>query len=176
METNNDFLPSNYVQPSNGGGYFKFEKGENRFRILSKPVIGWIDWDNKKSIRSQMANKPQPIDPTKAVKHFWAFVIWDSKSNAIKILEITQSGIQASIAALSKDADWGSPFGYDIKIVKAGEGMETTYTVNPVPHKPITPEIKEMLSKKPIDLNKLFEGADPFDTTNVIKVIEPVPF
>ena len=168
-ETNDSFLPENYSAPSGNSNYYKFDKGENRFRILSKPIIGWLDWDNKKPLRFRMDAKPsKPIDSNKAIKHFWAFVVHDTKSNSIKILEITQSSIQGAISALSKDADWGAPFGYDIKVVKSGDGMETEYVVNPVPHKPITQEVKDLLAAKPIDLEKLYDGADPFDTTKTV--------
>jgi len=161
----NDFLPQDYVAPQGNINYFKFEKGENRFRILSRPIIGWLDWDNKKPLRFRMDAKPsKPIDATKAIKHFWAFVVHDTKTNSIKILEITQSSIQGAIASLSKDADWGAPYGYDIKVIKTGDGMETEYAVNPVPHKPVTQEVKDLLASKPVDLEKLYEGADPFVT------------
>lgn len=167
MENNNDFLPSGYVQPISGGNnYMKIKQGENKFRILSKPIVGWLDWQDKKPLRFDFKNKPNAIDPTKPVKHFWAFVVWNYNDKAINILEITQSSIQQAITALTKDDDWGSPFGYDIKIVRTGEKMETTYTVNPVPHKPITDDVKKAYFEKPVILEKLFKGEDPFSATH----------
>jgi len=171
METNNEFLPQDYVQPTGNMNYYKFEDGENRFRILSKPIIGWLDWDDKKPIRTRLSEgKPSPINSGKAVKHFWSFVVWDSKSDSIKIIEITQSTIQSSIGNLTKDEDWGSPFEYDIKVIKTGDGMETKYAVNPVPHKPISTHIITMVEEKPIDLQKMFDGEDPFDTDKIILI------
>ncbi len=143
----NDFLPQDYEAPvSSAHNYFKFEKGENRFRILSKPIIGWLDWQDKKPLRFRFDKKPTaPIDPKKPIKHFWAFVVWNYKSEALQILEVTQSSIQGAIQSLTRDADWGSPFLYDIKVIKAGELLDTTYTVNPVPHKPVTKEVQAAL-------------------------------
>jgi len=165
----NDFLPTDYVAPQGNSNYFKFEKGENRFRILSKPIIGWLDWNDKTPLRFRMDAKPsQPINPNKPIKHFWAFIVHNAKTNSIQILEITQSSIQGAIQQLSKDADWGAPYGYDIKVVKTGDGMETQYAVNPVPHKPVSQEVKDLLAAKPIDLEKLYDGTDPFVTDKTV--------
>lgn len=170
MKTSNDFLPQGYEQPTSGGNYAKLKQGENKFRILGKPIIGWLDWQDKKPLRFRMKDKPsQPIDPTKAVKHFWAMVVWNYNENQIQILEITQSSIQSAISTLSNDEDWGNPLSYDIKIVRTGEKMETQYAVNPVPHKPLSAEISMALEAKPIKLEALFDGEDPF------KINEP-PF
>lgn len=163
MTPKDDFLPPDYKQPKTSGGYLKFEKGETKFRVLSKPVMGWLDWDNKKPVRFRMPDKPaRPIDPEQGIKHFWAFVVWDYKDNEIKILEITQSSIQSAISALAKDDDWGSPFDYDIKITKSGENLETKYVVSPVPHKPISEEIKQAFKEKPVNLEALFTNDDPY--------------
>jgi hypothetical protein len=46
-----NFLPEEYEEAkekesskSSGDGYMKFKEGENRFRILTKPVVGWLWW------------------------------------------------------------------------------------------------------------------------------------
>lgn len=161
----NDFLPAEYTAPTGGShNYFKFEKGENRFRILSKPIIGWLDWADKKPLRFKFDQKPAAsIDPKKPVKHFWAFVVWNYKTETLQILEITQSTIQGAIQSLTRDEDWGNPFLYDIKVIKTGEGMETAYAVNPVPHKPVSKEIQAELVHSNINLEALFVGGDPFE-------------
>lgn len=164
--TNTDFLPQDYEAPKNGGNYLKFKDGETRFRILSKPVIGWLDWEDKKPLRFRMNEKPaKPVDPKKAIKHFWALVVWDYSENKIKVLEITQSSIQSAIQSLTKDEDWGSPFEYDIKVNRTGQDLETKYTVNPVPHKKMAKEITEALVSTPVNLQALFENEDPFAIT-----------
>lgn len=164
MENNNDFLPTGYEQPKSGGNYMKLQKGENKFRILSKPIIGWEDWDDKKPLRFKMNEKPlKSIDPSRKIKHFWAFFVWNYSTEKVEVLQITQAGIQSAIAGFSKDADWGNPFGYDIKVIRTGEGMETEYQVNPVPHKPISAKVKEEFESNPLNLDALFTGGDPFD-------------
>ena len=50
------FLPKGYEIPTSEGGYMKFAIGENRFRILGKPILGWETWietpeGNKQTLR-----------------------------------------------------------------------------------------------------------------------------
>lgn len=161
----NGFLPEGYEAPKSGNNYMKFEKGENRIRILSKPILGWIDWQDNKPLRFRMNEKPaKPVDPKRPIRHFWAMIVWNYKQDAIQVMEITQATIQQSITSLASDPEWGKPFGYDIKITKTGEGMETSYSVNPSPHKSLTPEIQTAIQMKgEIVLERLYEGGDPFE-------------
>lgn len=157
------FLPENYESPKSSNYYFKLQDGENRIRILTAPIIGWEDWQEKKPIRFTYDNKPQkPIDPKKAVKHFWAFVVYNYADQKIQIMQITQATIRKAIESLCKDSDWGDPYAYDIKILKSGEGVDTEYSVNPVPHKPLDPLIIEMFNENRCNLNALFTSEDPF--------------
>lgn len=161
------FLPQDYETPQGGGSYMKLQQGENKIRILSKPIIGWIDWDNNKPLRFGMKNKPEkPINPTKAIRHFWAILVFDYADNGVKILEITQQTIQSAISNLSKDNDWGNPGEYDIKIVKKGQDKQTEYVVTPSPKKPLTEEQKQAAKDKPVNLDNLFKGTDPFSILN----------
>lgn len=172
-----DFLPQDYEQPKTGGNYMKFENGENRFRILSKPIIGWLDWKDKKPYRFRMNEKPEkPFDPAKAVRHFWAMIVWNYKSGRIEVLEITQAGIQAAITNLFKDADWGAPYGYDIKVSRTGSGLETEYAINPVPHKATAQEIQDAFMSTAVDLERLFDGENPFDVKKGEVLKSDLPF
>jgi hypothetical protein len=162
-----NFLPEDYQAPKPvSQNYFKLQDGENRVRILSRPVIGWEDWTlDRKPVRFRMNEKPaKSIDAKKPVKHFWAFVVWNVNQEEIQLMQITQATIRSSLEALSKDNDWGSPFEYDIKIFKKGEKMETEYTVNPVPHKPVSAYIIQAFKDKPINLSALFTDEDPFSS------------
>ena len=72
------FLPENYQVPKKNTGYLKFGQGTTKFRILSNSITGWIDWKDKKPIRSKNQKEImiKSLDPSK-VKHFWSFVVWD---------------------------------------------------------------------------------------------------
>lgn len=162
------FLPEDYEAPSASGNYMKFAQGENKIRILSQPILGWEDWTaDKKPVRFRYKNKPaQPIDPARPVKHFWAMIVWNYKEERIQILQITQASIRGAIEALSENEDWGAPYFYDIKITKKGEKVETEYNVAPVPHKPTSEAIRKAFHDRPINLEALFDNADPFAITD----------
>lgn len=172
----NDFLPEQYDVPK-GSNYLKLKDGENRFRIMSKPIIGWQDWKDKKPIRFRMSEKPKSsIDPKKPIKHFWAFVVFDYADKAVKILELTQKTIQEAIQNYSRDEEWGSPLNYDLKITRRGSGMETEYSTIASPAKPASEEIKQAYFEKgSINLDALYEGGDPFEQTTSVQN-ENVPF
>lgn len=158
------FLPEDYEAPTTAGNYMKLLPGENKIRILSAPILGWEDWTlEKKPIRFRYKEKPsKSIDPARPVKHFWAMIVWNYKEERIQILQITQASIRNALQALYENEDWGAPYFYDIKITKKGEKVETEYNVAPSPHKPVTEEIKSAFHSKPINLEALFDGADPF--------------
>ena len=179
MSNNTDFLPENYELPKGNSSYMKLEKGENKIRIMSKPILGWVDWTaDKKPVRFRMSDKPSaPIDPKKPIKHFWGMIVWDYKTDQVKVLELTQGSIQNAIKGLATDTDWGAPFSYDIKIVRTGDGMETEYQVNPVPHKPMNDDMQNAFLAKPIQLDLLYSGEDPFTPKGEPTPLEsPVPF
>lgn len=166
----NDFLPNNYEVPSGSDKYMKFVKGENRFRILSSPILGYLWWtetdEGKRTPhRVSMDDKISisEVDPEE-IKHFWAMCVWNYSSEKVQILEITQRGIQKTLRALAKDEDWGSPvFKYDIVITRTGDGMETKYEVLPKPAKKFDEAIVKLFKDMQIDLTALYRGEDPFE-------------
>lgn len=157
------FLPSGYEAPKSSNFYMKFQEGENKFRILSRPIIGWEDWQDKKPIRFQMHEKPlKPIDIKKPIKHFWSMIVWNYNEQEIQILHLTQSTIRKSLESLCADSDWGAPYFYDLKVIKSGEGIETEYVLNPLPHKKLDPAIIERFNERRCNLDALFYNEDPF--------------
>lgn len=163
-----NWLPTDYEAPKGVSGYMKLEEGVNRVRILSAPLIGWEDWHDKKPVRYRYDEKPDtPHDPNRPVKHFWAFVVWNYAASTIQILHVTQASIRKGIEALAHDEDWGHPAQYDIKITKRGEGVDTEYSVNPVAPSPISQEILKAFKEKPIWLEALYDGQDPFKPSDL---------
>lgn len=166
---NNLFFPEGYSIPTQSS-YMKLRQGENTFRVLSSAIIGFEYWtQDQKPVRSKTLFKSIPVDIRRdnngnpqAIKHFWAFVIWNYEAKAIQIFEITQSTIQTSIKALVDNKKWGLPQGYDITISREGEGLDTNYTVMPNPHSEIDQDIINEYGNKNINLDKLFSGENPF--------------
>ena len=171
------FLPKDYAKPKVAGGDYlnKFLKGETRIRVLSSAIVGWEYWrDNSEGrpepVRLSEVPEELPSDIRRKedgspedVKHFWSFIVWDYTDSKIKICHITQSSIQGQIQELVSDEDWGDITSYDIKINRTGEGLETRYATTPAPKKELSIEAAEAFEKKPIDLQALFTGDNPFE-------------
>jgi len=165
----NTFLPKGYEPPAGGGQYIKLQNGENKIRIMSSAITGYIYWTKEdKPVRSPEYPAHTPNIKTDEngktkIQHFWAFVVWDyAGEGAIKIMEVTQAGIRDSLLNLVNDTDWGDPKNYDIKITKTGQKLETRYQVSPVPHREAPANaVTEYLGMN-INLNALYSGGDPF--------------
>ena len=157
------FLPENYKEPVTSN-YMRFDKGDNRFRVLGSATIGWEWWEDtenggRKPFRVRMDGKvPSGTD----TKHFWAFPVWNYQDEKVQILEITQKGIHKSIKALAQNAKWGDPKEYDIVVTRTGDGMETEYNTVPDPKEQIDPKITELYEKMNINVEALYDGGDPF--------------
>jgi hypothetical protein len=163
-----DFFPKDYELPKTPSGYMKLEDGQNKFRILSAPLIGWMYWTkNNKPVRS-----PEPFTSTPEdarldddafkPKHFWNLIVWNYAEKRLQILEITQASIQGPINDLVCNADWGDPREYDITITKKGQKLDTEYTVQPSPQKAVPGEALAAFQAQRINLEALYVGGDPF--------------
>ncbi len=160
-----NFLPADYKPPRASDSYMKIADGENKFRIMSKPITGWEDWIDNKPVRYRNDEKPaKSFDPNKPIKHFWSFVVWNCLAEKIQILHITQATIRNAIMALNTDSDWGSPFYYDLKINKKGEGVKSEYSVNPTPKRDVHDYILEQFEENRCWLEALYTNEDPFST------------
>jgi len=172
-----DFLPDDYETPIGESNYMKFDQGENKFRILSRPVIGWEDWKDKQPHRFPMDQKPdRAMEPNGRIKHFWAMTVWNYKNEAVQLLQITQASIQKAIKGLAEDSDWGNPSEYDIKVKREGEGLDTVYAINPSPKSILEDHIRVAYEEKPINLTALFAGDDPFEVVELEAVDDDLPF
>ena len=171
----NSWSKDEYKVPSSEGKYSRLQEGENRFRILSEPLTGWLLWEDKKPTRFPIDKKPLCVDKDNPVKHIWDLIVWSYDQEAIQILELHQATVKKRLLELANDEDWGDPTGYDIKISKTGAGKETKYSVTAVPHKKVAPEILDALNKTPINLAALFDGGDPFEATGAVQSGE-IPF
>lgn len=163
------FLPEGYKVPQTKSKYFKPQDGENRIRILGPVVMGWEDWKegqngSRTPVRTKYEgenSKPKALGES-PVKHFWAFPVYDYADGEIKVFEATQATIQNGIYTYHMDEDFGDPTGYDIKIVKEGKKLETSYDVVAKPPKEMDEEIKVKWKAKNVDCTKLFTNDDPF--------------
>lgn len=166
--SNESFIPQDYEAPSSGGGFTKLEQGENRFRILSSPLLMWVVWADKKCTRiiyKGDANKPdKPSGENASVKHAWGLIVWNYQTNAVEVLELDKQTLITPLTSYAKDKDWGHPKNYDVIFKKEGSGKDgTKYSFIAKPHSPPSQEIIDAFVENPIDLNQLLiEGGNPF--------------
>lgn len=160
------FLPKDYEVPETASNYMKLKAGEHLFRVLSPAIVGYEYWTTENKpirLKEYPESVPENIKPKSRINHFWAFKVWNYKTESIQILQIIQSTIQDAIKNLHDDPDWGNPSGYDIKITREGESFnDTKYFVVAKPHKELDVKVKEADENTPVDLNLLFKGEDPF--------------
>ncbi len=164
------FLPDKYEVPASPSNYYKLQDGENTFRVLDSAIVGFQYWNVDKKpvrLREQPHTTPADIrlekDGTARVKPFWAFPVWNYDTKQVQILELTQKSIMTAVKAIVDNNKWGNPTNYDITITRVGEGLETEYSVMPNPHSDTTPEIEEAFEARPVNLEALYDGADPFE-------------
>lgn len=173
MNTKNTFLPPSYEIPVKESGYMRLAQGENKFRIMTSPIMGsetWTEKDGeKKPVRCKMGVDVSKIDTGGVIKHFWSMVVWNYEANggkgAAQILHITQSTIQNALRGYAYKEEWGNPKGtngYDIVITRTGEGLDTNYQIIPLPHKKLPDGVEQFVKDLNINLEALFLGADPF--------------
>ena len=166
------FLPPDYKRPEpSGGNYAKLEDGQNRYRILSEAIVGWLYWtaDNKPvRLRERPDVLPANMREGDKLKHMWAFVVWSYRESKVQILELTQASIQGPLDDLVLNADWGDPREYDITITKTGQKLDTEYTVMPSPKKELAMEAQTAYGKTPVRLEALFNGEDPFSPKDIV--------
>ena len=174
-----DFLPKGYKTPEAQSNYMELEEGQNAFRILSSAIVGYKWWTDagegsRKPIRVRTADEV-PTDVKNATdnqakaKHFWAFTVFNYKTQSIQVLELKQQTIMRAIEALVKNVKWGNPKKYDIIIEKVKTGSkdwDVEYNVIPEPPTLLDAGIVELAKNIPVHLDALYNGEDPFAVTD----------
>jgi len=161
------FLPATRPQAvrSTGGAYFKPQDGDNKVRILSDAVIGYVYWTNdNKPVRTReypalTPNIKERNGKADRPKLFWAMLVWNYATNQVETWEVTQRSIQDAIEAYADDEEWGHPNQYDLKISKSGKELDTTYAVIASPAKPAPKEAIEAYESSGISLDSIFSDA-----------------
>ena len=188
-------LPKGYKVPQKPSLYMSLRQGQNKFRILGAPILGYEGWTTIKT--DDGAEKRQPIrhelleqftdgeviqDAKNRIKHFWAMPVWNFADSRVQILEIVQTSIMEKLKALDDNEDWGDMTGYNIVITRTGENLLTEYEVMPSPKSDLDVNAKDAWVKVQndgFDLKQLYTNGDPFKPgapeVNDVKV-EDIPF
>ena len=159
------WLPDNIHEPK-AGSYFKPLKGkQNRVRIIcDKPLVGYVQWtSDKKPVRWKLGDARPEADYGEGTKPrvFIAVAVWNYEERTTQVWEITQRTLQESLDALTRDSDFGHPANYDLKITRKGEGMDTTYSMVPMPGEQ-NEDVVNAIAELRVNLDALLSGEDPF--------------
>lgn len=168
------FLPKDYKVPEGESRYYKFEEGENRFRVLDSAIVGYELWVEGKPIRklrkedftaSELKNADinKFSGNRKIPMHFWFFPIFDYKTKNVRLLEVTQISIMRGMNDFLNDEDYGSnPKEYDFVVTRDESSDKVEYRVKAKPPKPLEAGIMKLYEDMEIDLQAIFKGEDPF--------------
>ena len=170
-----DFLPEGYQTPEVPSNYMTLEEGQNCFRVLSSAIIGYEWWmengeEGRRPVRVRSADEipeevRQATDNRQMAKHFWAFSVFNYKTQTIQILVLKQQTIMRAMEAFTKNPKWGNPKGYDLIIERDRTGSkerDVEYHVIPEPPSPLDEGIVELAKSVPVRLEAMFTGEDPF--------------
>lgn len=167
-----------YSVPKGDSKYLKFEKGETKFLPLDSAATGWEYWTNdNKPVRlkdqpknlATLPNIKEEDNGSYKISHFWSFPVIDCKDGKVKVLEITQKGIQSAILSYVQNDEWGAPvLKYTFTVKREGDGFETKYTTMANPAKAIPDEwlfAWDEAKEAGFDITRLFTNGDPFVET-----------
>lgn len=169
-----DMLPDGYDIVQDKSGYIqvsKLSEGEHRMRILQKPICGWQEW-TAKTCGSPVRYRHQECPKTSLVpgfppEWFWMAPVWSYKEGKVCIITIKQTRLFKALTDLVKNEDWGDFRKYDIKIIKIvdmkkPEKFRNTYSISPVPPKPLSEDILKAIRENPVDLEAIWDGGNPW--------------
>ncbi len=130
-------LPTNYEVPESGSGsvFLKLQNGTNQFRILDVPLTGYV-WfeETPDGLRPKRTRDIGDVPSGEKPKHFWFVPV--AMEGSVKLIEITQKTILNELAMLDRSPVWGNLSGYEVIVTRSGDGLETTYSVQPCPKTP----------------------------------------
>lgn len=170
-------LPNSFKPQAGGGGRYtlsSLKSGEKvKVRILSDYITGNVVWsdleDGKRSPFRAREGQPIPtgrigVNPMNGeperIRQFIAAICWNYATEQVEIFETAKATIIDAIYELEQSEDWGDSKGYDITVSKSGQGTDTKYSVLPSNQS----AFKVKADIKGINLEALFDGADPFNS------------
>lgn len=160
------------------GDYLKLREGENKFRVLSKAIIGYIYWKKVKNADNKEVEKPVriPLDEITSLdihiqpKQFIAFFVYNYEAEKIQILSTDKKTVIKGILDFTQDEEWGEASQYDLKVKKTKTNPDDRFSVNYSVKASIPTVLDKSIEEKWIysgftkeHLYLLFEGIDPFE-------------
>jgi len=147
------------------GKFVKLDKGDNIFRFLDAPVIGYLWWDDNKVCTrvKTAAEAPDNVD----LNYFWHFPVW--MDDEVRYMEIKQKSVLKQIKSITESDPGYKDLGeYDIKVTGDGDGKDRRYTTVPLPIKPLSDEAVQAweADKEFWEPEKVFESGTEVTSEN----------
>ena len=135
--------------------------GKNRcFRFTQQPTAEEIEQEMGSEYRRKMRDgKPD------ALKAAIAFPIWNYDEAEVQLCEITQKRLIAAFDEIANTEEYDDFDSIDFTIAKEGSGLETRYTLTPLPAKKDAKEQVEEawnVARKTISMEAYVSGDNPF--------------
>lgn len=163
------FFTQNYERQSAAEGqYLRLAPNTTAtFRVITQPVEGLQIFDGNNRPHRWRIGEPAPSivhELNERPKAFAAFGVWHYEDNAPKIYHLTTRGVLLDLANIAEIE--GSPFEYDIQVVRKGAGLDTKYYTKVTARGEASPEVKAAADAwaKTLNLDALFTGDNPFNT------------
>jgi hypothetical protein len=175
---------------STGGGYLSLSKlpdgGSARFALLSdEPLEFYESWGSANGTNKPFRFDFEPtyedvvaemgeFEPregrggpgTADIKFAIAVPIYSYESGKVQVLQITQKSILKELDAISQLEDYSNLLEWDMTISKKGTGLNTEYSVRPMPRKKGSQEFIDAAwieaKAEGFDISRLLQGANPF--------------
>tara|TARA_X000001388_G_scaffold15709_2_gene9582 strand:- start:291 stop:827 length:537 start_codon:yes stop_codon:yes gene_type:complete len=157
------FSNINIPESDSSNLYYKFQSGDNRFRIVGGLMEGYEDWSEELRLDSGAplrSKTPMVQKGDKKPRYFALVPVWVDGS--IKFISIHQKTILTTIQQLNDSKDWGVCTEYDIMVKRQGEGKDTLYTVTPCKPEPVENLCKKAWSEiqSKIDFDAYIDGGN----------------
>lgn len=140
--------------------FIKLQSGDNRVRVVGKPVMVDIHWERGLDGSTKKVVCPGAGCPVCKAGHTpqsrYQVLVIDRVDGEVKVME-GGPRVFGAIRDYAMDPDYGDPKNYDLKIKKEGTGRETKYTVMASPKQtPLTAQEAEAVNAATslLDLNK----------------------
>lgn len=162
--------------------FLRLEEGGNVVRLLTQPhqytVHRGIKKEGEKGFGRKVSCSMANGSCTLCEQGFkttprWFLGVLDRKSGSYKVLDISYQ-VFSQIRKLARKVDvWGDPTKYDINIeVDKNGGPTGYYSVQPIPHKPLTPQ--EQAIRDSADLDDLKRRIQPLTPEVVQKIVDKI--
>lgn len=113
-----DIYKTHVPQSGGGGLYLKITDGQTvKLRIVSEPAI------------FESESQPDEQGHTR-ISTRYGWLVWNQEEQTPHILQQSATFFK-QLAGLAQDDEYGDPTGYDIKVKRDGNGLDTTYMITP---------------------------------------------